>query len=281
MQRGVSPPGAPPFGTRCELLLAECGTRSACHAPKHEIRRGEGVGFAEGAQRHILRRPRAEARKRGQPRGHIAGVPGEVDAAVAHGVRERTQCGGARPGDPEPLEICLRYRRGRRKEVSQALGSAVDPLSGPHDQPCTEGACRRHADLLPQHRPHGAFERIPHAGDTQSRAAVHERSKQRIRPERARDPRRVGRQIEDATRRGDEPEQFPRSGSLHAELQCVHAVERSNAHGGVARRQANGSRVPAHVDAFDAGNRARAEKLLHLAPVVGRPEREAQHHVPP
>ncbi len=82
--------------------------------------------------------------------------------------------------------------------MRQAGGVFGHGLSSARDQSRSQRTSRGNADLLSQYGPHCALERLPHAGDAQTRTAFHERRQEGVGAEGRRDRCRVGGEIEHA-----------------------------------------------------------------------------------
>src|SRR4029450_6407562 len=88
-----------------------------------------------------------------------------------------------------------------------------------------ERAAGHDADLLTEHRPHDALERVPDAGYAQSRVTFHQRSEQRIRTDSPGDLIGICSDVEHPSRRRRHLEECRRLGAADVELQRSVAIE--------------------------------------------------------
>jgi len=197
---GVGAPRPPRLGQLRRLKpirgLAEPGERVA----DAHVTGGECVGIAEGAHRHVRRRPGAHAEdveQRCQSGGGVgAGI--EAHPLGCHQESERAQRLAALARERQlggiDLGELLRGReavRDRAVGLGQAFAVAVD-------EPAEHGARRRHGDLLADDRPYGQLETVHAAGHTHPGPAQGEVAQDRVRPQLRVDRDGVGIEVEQA-----------------------------------------------------------------------------------
>ena len=164
--------------------------------------------------------------------------------------------------------------------MREAVHRPLEPRPGPLDEPRGERAAGLDADLLPEHRAHGALERVPGAGHAQAGAPAHEGAEQRIGAQGRPDQGRVRREVEHPAGRAGQLEQRARGRALHAQTERVPARHRAHAHHDGPGRERERAGVALRVHPLDPRDRARGEKREQVGEVVRRAEREAERDLP-
>ena len=105
--------------------------------------------------------------------------------------------------------------------MREAVGALRDSPAKSQHKTRPQGSSGGDTDALRNHRADGALEWVPGARDSQPRPTSHQRRQQRIRFERQRDERRIGSQVECATRRHRDLKERRGHAAAHTELQRV------------------------------------------------------------
>ena len=79
MMGRVRAPGAPALGEVCHLAKGGSGAETRQCAANAEIARGERVGVAQSAHRHVLGGPRADAAHSDEPGAHRVAIATGVE----------------------------------------------------------------------------------------------------------------------------------------------------------------------------------------------------------
>ena len=172
--------------------------------------------------------------------------------------------------------------------MREAVDRGRQPRAGALDEARRERARRLDADLLPEHRAHGALERVPCPRDPQAGPAANQRAEEWVGAERRLHLGGVGGEVERAPCVRGDPQERGEWGAGNAQLQRVRGAGPGSSRCAAARRTADAHhrrprvererpRIAVGVDALDAGHRARTEEAQDAVEVVRRPQREPEH----
>ena len=137
--------------------------------------------------------------------------------------------------------------------MRKPIRAVSDLLACPRHQACRERTRGCNGHLLAENGAHGAFERIPRAGNAQPRPPLRQWREKSIRPESERNSRRVGGQVECTPRCAGKLKQRRGHSAAHPQLESILSLKRSNGHDSVSSARTHRSRVAAVIDALHAG----------------------------
>ncbi len=280
------------------------GAQPGQAAPQAQVGLGERVRVGGRAHQDVADGPRADARQFRQPGRDLRGIGSGVkdQPPACGGVGERAQGPLAGRGEPEPGQVGVgqhlrtgkdhaqpgqagrprrdgaggRLRDGAGGHVRRGVGGQRHAI--PAGQPARERARRGDRDLLAEDRPHGQFEPVVGAGDTEPGPRPHQRGDEVVGGQRGTDRGRVGIGVEQPAGPADHGCDRPQPGEPGAEQHMSLAWPRDELDDAGAGGGPDGPRVPLRGDLLHPGDRPRGQETQPRSRVerlaAGQPQGE-------